>query len=245
MATKKIEGSNYYLVRKYCKRALATDLTRTISYCLTPSGEILNQVVFVQYNFKGEEHKFKLLGHGNAKSKHSAPYQRTKESTKAHLRLNLKDNTPKEAFQKTNRELGGTMIVTSAGQTLRNRKQEYNMKQYKHVGSMLLEHRSWDVLGSLLSMANDEKQGDPNNVLIRSIQTHPSPLLLVLTTATQFKNLETYCLSQYVPNVMTIDQTFNIASSVLPLQRTRICFYFQKEERSTPFVLGHCSLTKT
>ena len=108
IATKRIEGSNYYyLVRKYRKCASATDLTRTISCCLTPSGEILNQVAFVQYNFKGVEHKFKLLGHGNAKSKHVVPYQRTKESTKAHLRLNLKDNTPKEAFQKTSRELGG------------------------------------------------------------------------------------------------------------------------------------------
>ena len=178
-------------MRKYRKCASATDLTRTISYCLTPSGEILNQVAFVQYNFKGEEHKFKLLGHGNAKSKHVAPYQRTKESTKAHLRLNLKDNTPKEAFQKTNRELGGAMIAASAGQTPRNRKQAYNMKQYKHAGSTSLGDQSSDVLGSLLSMANDEKQGDPNNVFIRSIQTHPNPLFLVLATATQFHNLET------------------------------------------------------
>ena len=62
IVTKRIEGSNYYcLVRKYRKCASATDLTRTISYCLNPSGEILNQVAFVQYNFKGEEHKFKLL----------------------------------------------------------------------------------------------------------------------------------------------------------------------------------------
>ena len=63
IATKRIEGSNYYyLVRKYRKCASATDLTRTISYCLAPLGEILNQVAFVQYNFKGVEHRFKLLG---------------------------------------------------------------------------------------------------------------------------------------------------------------------------------------
>ena len=52
---------------------------------------------FVQYNFKGE-HTFKLLAHGNAESKHITPYQSIKESTKAHLGLNLKDNTPHEAF---------------------------------------------------------------------------------------------------------------------------------------------------
>ena len=198
------------------KSASATDLTRTISYCLTPSGEILNQVAFVQYNFKREEHKFKLLGH--AKSKYVVPYQRTKESTKAHLRLNLKDNTPKEAFQKTSRELGEAMIAESAGQTPRNRKQAYNMKQYKHAGSTSLGDQSSDVLGSLLSMANDEKQGDPNNVFIRSIQTHPNPLFLVLATATQFQNLETYCTSQYVCSVMTIHPTFNIGKfSVTPV----------------------------
>ena len=84
-------------MRKHRKCASATDLTRTISYCLTPSAKILNQVAFVQYNFKGE-HTFKLLAHGNAESKHITPYQSIKESTKAHLGLNLKDNTPHEAF---------------------------------------------------------------------------------------------------------------------------------------------------
>ena len=84
-------------MRKYCKCASATDLTRTISYCSTPSGEILNKVALVQYNFKGEEHKFKLLGHGNAKSNHVAPYQTTKESTKAHLRLTLIGNVTSHA----------------------------------------------------------------------------------------------------------------------------------------------------
>lgn len=219
IASKKIEGSHYYyLVRKYRKCASATDLTRTISYCLTPSGEILNQVAFVQYNFKGGEHKFKLLTHGNAKSKHSAPYQRTKESTKAYLKSNLKDCTPKEAFHKTNRELGGAMGAGSAGQTPRNRKQVYNMKQSKPVGSLSLGDQSADVLGSLLSMANEEKQGDPNNVFLRSIQTHPNPLFLVLATATQLQNLETYCTSQYLSSVMTIDPTFNIGKfSVTPV----------------------------
>ena len=51
------------------------------------------------------------------------------------------------------------MIAASAGPTLRNRKQAYNMKQYKHAGSTSLGEHSSDVLGSLLSTANDEKQG--------------------------------------------------------------------------------------
>lgn len=83
------------------------------------------------------------------------------------------------------------MIAASAGQTPRNQGKAYNMKQYKHAGSTSLGDQSSDVLGSLLSMANDEKQGDPNYVFLRSIQTHPNPFFLVLATATQFHNLET------------------------------------------------------
>ena len=55
-------------------------------------------------------------------------------------------------------------------------------------------------------------------MFIRSIQTHPNPLFLVLATATQFQNLETHCTSQYVSSVMTIDPTFNIDNfSVTPV----------------------------
>ena len=56
------------------------------------------------------------------------------------------------------------MIAASAGQTPRNRKQAHNTNQHKHVGTMSLGDRSLDILGSLLSMGNDEKlQGVPNN----------------------------------------------------------------------------------
>ena len=86
----------------------------------------------------------------------------------------------------TNREVGGALSAVSAGQTPRNRKQACNMKQYKPVGSVSLRNELTDVLGSLLVMANDGKQG--------STRTHPNPLFLVLSTATQFQNLETYCI---------------------------------------------------
>ena len=51
------------------------------------------------------------------------------------------------------------MIAASADQTPRNRKQAYNMKQYKHAGLTSLGDHLSDILGSLLSTTNDEKKG--------------------------------------------------------------------------------------
>ena len=74
-----------------------------------------------------------------------------------------------------------------------------------------------DVLASLLSMANEERWSDPQKSFIRSIQTHPNPLFMVLATNTQLQNLKSYCTSELLSSVMTIDPTFNIGKfSVTP-----------------------------
>lgn len=216
IARNKVDGeTHYFLTRKYRRCASSPDLKRTISYCRTPSGEILGNIALVQYNFEGEEHTFPLKPHGNSR-KNKEPYQRTKETTKNVLRSNLEQNTPKEAFQKTTRDLGGTMHACSAAQTPRNRKQAYNMKQ--STKTCLQQSQSNDVLASLLTMANEERWGDSKHSFIRSIQTFPNPLFLVLSTSTQLQNLYVYCTSELVSSVLTIDPTFNIGKySVTPV----------------------------
>ena len=124
----KVVGEDYFhLTRKYRRCSSSPDFKRTISFCRSPSGDILGNLALVQYNFTGEEHPFVLKCHGNSQ-KSKIPYQRTNESTKYKLKCNLQQHFPKEAFQKTTRELGGTMNAQSAGVTPRNRKQAYNMK---------------------------------------------------------------------------------------------------------------------
>ena len=67
-------------------------------------------------------------------------------------------------------------------------------------------------------MANEEKWSDSQHTFIRSIQTNPNPLLLVLGTTTQFQNLKAYCTSELVSSVLTVDPTFNIGKySVTPV----------------------------
>jgi len=74
-----------------------------------------------------------------------------------------------------------------------------------------------DALASLLTMANEEMWSEPQNSFIRSIQTHPNPLFVVLASNTQLQNLKSYCTSELVSSVLTIDPTFNIGKfSVTP-----------------------------
>ena len=95
-----------------------------------------------------------LKCHGNSQ-KSKTPYQRTNESTKYKLKCNLQQHFPKEAFQKNTREIEGMMNAQSAGVTPRNRKQAYNMKQ--HTVGCAHQSSTNDVLGSLLTMANEER----------------------------------------------------------------------------------------
>lgn len=98
----------------------------------------------------------------------------------------------------------------------RNREKAYNVK--KMNAGIFQESQSMDVLGSLLTMANDEKWSDSQHTFIRSIQTHPNPLSLVSGTTTQFQNLKAYCTSELVSSVLTVDPTFIISKySVTPI----------------------------
>ena len=121
ISRKKVMGTNhFFLTRKYHNCASSPDLKRTISYCTTPGGDILGTIALIQYNFAKQEHAFRVKSHGNAK-KNKVPYTRTQDSTKTLLRSNLAKVTPKEACQKTTRDLGGTLNAMSAGFMPRNR----------------------------------------------------------------------------------------------------------------------------
>ena len=175
------------MTRKYRRCSSSPYFKRAISFCRLPSGDILGNLALVQYNFTGEGHLFVLNCHGNSQ-KRKIPYQQTNESTKYKLKSNLQQHLTKEAFQKTTRELGGTKNAQSAGVAPRNRKQAYNMKQ-QTVGCARQSSTN-DVLGSLLAMENKEWWCDGQTTFIRSIQTHPNPLFIVLGFSTQFENLK-------------------------------------------------------
>ena len=67
-------------------------------------------------------------------------------------------------------------------------------------------------------MANEERWCDGQTTFIRTIQTHPNPLFIVLGSSTQFQNLKSYCTSELVSSILTVDPTFNIGKySVTPV----------------------------
>lgn len=143
------------------------DLKGTISYCRTPSRDILVNIAMVQYTFSGKQHLYLEV---SWKLKNKKPYQTTKESTRNLLRSNTKrgfSNNHKR-FRRNN-------------ETPRNRKQAYNMKQTK---TGCRQQSQWNNnLGNLLTMVNEERWDDSQHTFIITIQ--PNQLFLVLGTSTQ------------------------------------------------------------
>jgi len=81
--------------------------------------------------------------HGNAKT--DEPYRRTRESTKALLKSELKINGPKEAVDKVFASRGGLVAAKSAGELPRGRAQAYNLKrklQQEQLAGQKLLHTS-------------------------------------------------------------------------------------------------------
>ena len=64
-------------------------------------GNIVNDVVVVQYVWDGNEDKVKLMPHGNTKTTNT-PYTATKDSVQKRLQLNLGRHNLKEEIDLTN-----------------------------------------------------------------------------------------------------------------------------------------------
>ena len=144
---------------------------------------------------------------------------------------------------KTTRDLGGTLNARSAGCMPRNRKQAYNMK--KMNAGVFQESQSKAILGSLFTIASDEKWSDSQLTFIRSIQTHPNPLFLVLRTTTQFQNLKADCTSELVLSVLTVDPSFNIGKySVTPITLQDLLLVY-KRTGEHPICIGPSLISHT
>jgi hypothetical protein len=97
-----------------------------VSYFREQQGNIVDNVAIVQYIFKGNKHKIKLLPHGNAKE--SKPFTQTKLSAINALRQNLEKYHPNEALAKTGQEMGGCFFNTSKACLPQGQSQAHNLK---------------------------------------------------------------------------------------------------------------------
>ena len=67
----------------------------------------------IEYQFTGKEHDFKILPHGNSKSK--GRFARTKTSTINKLRTELLTKAPIIAMTNVSENVGGILGVNSSG----------------------------------------------------------------------------------------------------------------------------------
>ena len=96
--------SDFHFIREYRHLKDNPDFHQTLYYARDKWGEIVNNLVLLQYQFDGPEHSIKALPHGNSKSGKS--FTRTKPSVKRVLSEHLKSLPASEAVAKTRKDLG-------------------------------------------------------------------------------------------------------------------------------------------
>ena len=96
---------DFHFIREYRHLKDSPDFRQTIFYARDRWGEILNNLILLQYQFDGPEHPIKAFPHGTSKSGKS--FTRTKPSVKRALSDNLRNLSTSEAVAKTRKDLGG------------------------------------------------------------------------------------------------------------------------------------------
>ena len=99
----------FVIMSLHFRRFKSADHTfhQTLYYARDKWGEIVNNLVLLQYQFDGPEHSIKALPHGNSKSGKS--FTRTKPSVKRVLSEHLKGLQASEAVAKTRKDLGAPL----------------------------------------------------------------------------------------------------------------------------------------
>ena len=103
--------SDFHFIREYRHLKDSPDFHQTLYYARDQCGEIVNNLVLLQYKFDGPEHPVKAFPHGNSKSGKSCT--RTNPSIKRELSENLKTLSTSEANAKARKDLGGPFKTLS------------------------------------------------------------------------------------------------------------------------------------
>ena len=82
-----------YLRRNYQTCKAASDFRQIVSYLEDANGNVINNKALLQYNFKGEEHSFQALPHGNRKNSSTA-FLLTNKSTKEKIKEEARKSNP-------------------------------------------------------------------------------------------------------------------------------------------------------
>ena len=128
----------------------------------------------IEYQFTGKEHDFKILPHGNSKSKGS--FARTKASTINKLRTELLTKASRIAISNVSENIGGILGANSSGCLPRNISQAYNLKKRPNK----IEPTT-DLYNALILACTKEDAKSQDTAFIREVYSAPDPIVVLAT----------------------------------------------------------------
>ena len=152
----------------------------------------------IEYQFTGKEYDFKILPHGNSKSK--GRFARTKTSTINKLRTELLTKAPIIAMTNVSENVGGILGVNSSGYLPWNINQACNLKKRPNK----IEPTTDPYNALILACKEDAK--NPNTSFMREVYSAPEPIV-VLATNEQVKNVLKFCTNEARFSVFEVDPT--------------------------------------
>lgn len=200
------QGERYlYLRRNYRTSKGCSDFKQIVSHLEDTQGNIINNVVLLQYNFKGKEHSFEAKPHGNSKNK-AASFLPTNKSKKEEIKQVAKQMKPKKALL-TLTKGQDLLTATSSAQTTRNRKQIYNMRSSTSTPGNKSDLNKDELYAIMLQAAAEEDEGE--EAFIHSITSWPEPMC-ILGFKYQFRDIVRFCCDPEHNVPLSADTTFNI-----------------------------------
>lgn len=232
------DTSAVYLIRKYRTNMSCYSFKQIISYAEDATGNIVNNIALVQYNFQGEEKSFDIGCHGNKKKDTNVAFLPTNRTTKEDIKKITRESKPKKAMAKLSKE-NDLLTTNASASTVRDMTQLYNMrrqekekKERQREGIPGAKVRK-DKLYSVMLMAAEES-GDEK--FSRGITAWPEPMC-VLGYDYQFKDIARFCCSQREAYPLGLDTTFNLGEFyVTPTSYKNLLLYNVRDDKPPLFI---------
>lgn len=199
-------GERYlYLRRIYRTNKACKNFRQIGTYLEDTQGNIVNNTVLLQYNFKGKETLFEAKPHGNSKNK-STSFLPTNKSTIHEIKEVAKQMKPKKAILSLTKS-EDLLTATSSANMNRDRKQIYNMRSSSTGGTKSNCKDKDELYAVMLQAAAEEDEGE--EVFIHSITSWPEPMC-ILGLKYQFHDIVRFCCNPEQSVPLQADTTFNL-----------------------------------
>jgi hypothetical protein len=231
------DTSVVYLIRKYRTNLSCNSFKQIISHAEDATGNIVNNIALVQYNFQGDEKSFEIECHGNKKKDTNVPFLPTNQTTKEQIKKCTRENKQKRAMAKLSKE-NDLLTTNASASTVRDMTQLYNMRRQEKENERQREgipdaKVRKDKLYSVMLMAALESEHEK---FTRGIAAWPEPMC-VLGYDYQFKDIARFCCREREAYPLGLDTTFNLGEFyVTPTSYKNLLLYNVRDGKPPLFI---------